>query len=109
MTEYMHACMHTLKGVIMAERQNKHEKAKVYIFFIRKGGSAKTTSAVNFASALAYRFEHKVLLIDLDPQANATSHMGINPRAITKSVNTLFTTIGVDPHEVIVPVSFNVK
>jgi chromosome partitioning protein len=87
----------------------KHKKARVWIWFIRKGGSAKTTSAVNFAAALAYKFKRKVLLIDLDPQANATSHMGINPRAIPKSVNTLFTTIGVDPHEVIIPVEFSIK
>ncbi len=90
-------------------RKSKTKRARVYIWFIRKGGSAKTTSAVNFAAALAYRLRRKVLLIDLDPQANATSHMGINPRAIPKSVNTLFTTIGVDPHEVIVPVEFSVK
>ena len=77
----------------MAESRKKRKRARVYIIFIRKGGSAKTTTAVNFVAALAYRFKRKVLLIDLDPQANATSHMGINPRAVTKSVNTLFTTI----------------
>ena len=87
----------------------KRKKARVYIFFIRKGGSAKTTSAVNFAAAMASKFKRKVLLIDLDPQANATSHMGINPRAIDKSVNTLFTTIGVDPHDVITATQFAIK
>ena len=94
----------------MSSRKVKLRRlARVWIWFIRKGGSAKTTSAVNFAAALAYRFDRKVLLIDLDPQANATSHMGINPRGIAKSVNTLFTTIGIDPREVITPVQFTVK
>jgi chromosome partitioning protein len=79
---------------------------RVWIFLIRKGGSAKTTSAVNFAAALAYRFGRKVLLVDLDPQSNATTHVGINPKTLSSSVNTLFTTVGVDPHDVIIPVSF---
>jgi chromosome partitioning protein len=105
MAEYMYVRTHALKGVIMV----KHKKARVWIFFIRKGGSAKTTSAVNFAAALAYKLKRKVLVIDLDPQANATSHMGINPRNLTKSVNTLFTTIGVDPHEVIIPIEFSIR
>jgi len=105
----MHAYNPKIEVPMSSKRIKLKHLARVYIFFIRKGGSAKTTSAVNFAAALAYRFGRKVLLIDLDPQANATSHMGINPRGITKSVNTLFTTIGVDPREVINPVQFNMK
>jgi chromosome partitioning protein len=85
------------------------KKARVWLFVIRKGGSGKTTSAVNFAASLAYRFARKVRLIDLDPQGNATAHLGINPQSLILSVNTLFTTIGVDPHSVIHPVSFTVS
>ena len=83
--------------------------ARVFIFLIRKGGSGKTTSSVNFAAALAANYNRRVLLVDLDPQANATTHMGINSRELKKSINTLFTTVGVDPHSVIVPAQFIVS
>src|SRR5262249_3623711 len=53
-------------------------KMKVIAIGNQKGGVGKTTTAVNMAACLA-RSGRNTLLIDLDAQANATNHLGIDP------------------------------
>ncbi|MFH1411365.1 MAG: AAA family ATPase [Candidatus Omnitrophota bacterium] len=58
---------------------------KTIAFCNQKGGVAKTTSALNIAAYLALNGK-RTLLIDLDPQANATSGLGINKNEVDKGI-----------------------
>lgn len=59
--------------------------SRVIAIINQKGGSGKTTTAVNLGACLA-RLRKTVLLIDLDPQANSTIHLGLKPHEVEMSI-----------------------
>ena len=68
--------------------------AKIYTLVNQKGGVGKTTSAINLGAFLGY-YGQRVLIVDIDPQANATSSLGIDKLTVKKGSYEVL--VGINP------------
>lgn len=74
--------------------------AKIIAIANQKGGVGKTTTAINLGGCLGV-LEYKTLIVDADPQANATSGVGFNPNSENNIYDCLMNDI--HPSELIIP------
>ena len=77
---------------------------KAIAIFNQKGGVGKTTTNINLAACLALKGK-KVLILDIDPQGNTTSGIGVSKNTLEKTVYTILVDDEFDPREAIINTS----
>ena len=77
---------------------------KIVAIANQKGGVGKTTTTINLAASLA-ALEFRTLIVDADPQANATSGLGFNPKEVENSIYECMVD-GIRPRDIIINTDF---
>jgi chromosome partitioning protein len=77
---------------------------KTIAIFNQKGGVGKTTTNINLAACLALKGK-KILVMDIDPQGNTTSGLGISKRELEYTMYEVLIEEGIDPRKAIMPTS----
>ena len=72
------------RWLLLSPRERRRPGARMVCVANQKGGVGKTTTSINLATALALR-GHRALIVDIDPQANATTGLGFDHRSLERS------------------------
>jgi chromosome partitioning protein len=75
---------------------------KAIAIFNQKGGVGKTTTNINLAACLALKGQ-KILILDIDPQGNTTSGMGISKKGLKYTAYEILIDDSVEPNAAILP------
>lgn len=106
MSDYIHRYSAPNDYVIHnIEREEFSIMGKIIAFANQKGGVGKTTSAVSVAACLGVKGK-KVLLVDIDPQGNASSGLGVNKRQVKLSTYDLLVSDEASTEEVVLKTAF---